>query len=505
MRRDTITVTYYYLQKTSARVEYIDRTDNHVMEWREQTGLVGDEFVTEAKEFENYVLVESPEVATVTMTKEPSTLKYYYEPTTPGPGPGPVDEAKLIERHINVVTGAIIESTTYTDKAVGDTYKVDSKTFEGYDLVTIYNGTDYTPTNAEGTLAAGTTVVDYYYRRKTSVTVHYIDQTTGETLSSDVVINGHENDPYTTESKTFDNYVLVGNDGDTTGNMTVTVDEHGNVVTNKEVTYYYKKETSIIINHIDDASGKILVTETKSGVEGDAYTTVAKSFEHYDVVTEKLPANATGTFTREGQVVNYYYKAKITVVTEYINGATGERVALEERQSGHEGDTYTTVAKDITGYKMVQVIGNTAGVMKPVVNKDGTVRYEIKVIYVYKIPITVVVDYIDKETGKKIATSTTITGYDGDVYETTEKDVDGYELIQVPDNANGIMEIKVVDDKETTEIHVQYLYAKKASGTLPQTSEDYGNKGLFIAAFLSNIALAGVIFKKLFKEDQNNK
>ena len=151
---------------------------------------------------------------------------------------------------------------------------------------------------------------------------------------------------------------------------------------------------------------------------------------------------------------------------------------------------------------MIQVIGNTAGVIKTVVYKDGTVGYELKVIYVYKIPITVVVDYIDKETGKNITTSTTIEGYAGDIYTTTEKEIDGYELIQVPDNANGIMETKVVDDKETTEIHVKYLYAKKASGTLPQTSENYGNKGLFAAAFISNIALAGIIFKKLRKEDK---
>ena len=39
--------------------------------------------------------------------------------------------------------------------------------------------------------------------------LHYIDQATGEKLSADVVIKGHENDPYVTESKTINNYTII--------------------------------------------------------------------------------------------------------------------------------------------------------------------------------------------------------------------------------------------------------------------------------------------------------
>ena len=56
-------------------------------------------------------------------------------------------EAKVIEKHINVVTNELMEKETTHNGYVGDKYKISSKEFKGYDLVTTK-----LPTNAEGTM-----------------------------------------------------------------------------------------------------------------------------------------------------------------------------------------------------------------------------------------------------------------------------------------------------------------------------------------------------------------
>ena len=61
--------------------------------------------------------------------------------------------------------------------------------------------------------------VDYYYIKKATVRVEYVDKLTGEKLVEDVVISGHENDPYTTEQKEFEGYDFIEVVGETEGVM----------------------------------------------------------------------------------------------------------------------------------------------------------------------------------------------------------------------------------------------------------------------------------------------
>ena len=69
-------VTYYYLQNTKATVRYVARdpvTHEEIKDLEApytKEGLVGDEFVTNSKDFVGYKLVESPEKTTIKMTKE---------------------------------------------------------------------------------------------------------------------------------------------------------------------------------------------------------------------------------------------------------------------------------------------------------------------------------------------------------------------------------------------------------------------------------------------------
>ncbi len=399
MTLQDITVTYYYLQNTKATVRYVERnpeTHEIVKDLEEPTvkeGLVGDEFVTNSKDFVGYKLVESPEKTTIEMTKEEQTLIYYYEPVYTG----------LIENHIDDKTGKVLYTETH-DVQVGEDYNIPSKEFEGYDLVE-----SKLPENAEGTMGEELVTVNYYYIKKAVLEVNYIDKLTGEPLIEQIVDETkHEGDEYTTEQKTFENYDLIEVPENSTGTMVVETDEEGNITNNRTVvTYYYsKKSAGVEEHHIDIRTGEELEEPTlHEGHVGDEYDIKAKEFLSYVVATTDkdgnnvLPENAAGTMTEEKIVVNYYYNQPAKVIVHYVEKATGKEIEeinpetgeLQNSQVVIEGfnqDKYETTAKEFEYYTLIESPEEPNGTMKVEIVKDeegnDVVNNTIELYYYYE-------------------------------------------------------------------------------------------------------------------------
>ena len=399
MTLQDITVTYYYLQNTKATVRYVERnpeTHEIVKDLEEPTvkeGLVGDEFVTNSKDFVGYKLVESPEKTTIEMTKEEQTLIYYYEPVYTG----------LIENHIDDKTGKVLYTETH-DVQVGEDYDIPSKEFEGYDLVE-----SKLPENAKGTMGEELVTVNYYYIKKAVLEVNYIDKLTGEPLTEQIVDETkHEGDEYTTEQKTFENYDLIEVPENSTGTMVVETDEEGNITNNRTVvTYYYsKKSAGVEEHHIDIRTGEELEEPTlHEGHVGDEYDIKAKEFLSYVVATTDkdgnnvLPENAAGTMTEEKIVVNYYYNQPAKVIVHYVEKATGKEIEeinpetgeLQNSQviiEGQKDDDYTTTAKEFEYYTLIEKPEEEQGKMKVEITKDeegnDVVNNTIELYYYYE-------------------------------------------------------------------------------------------------------------------------
>ncbi len=430
---EPLTITYYYLYKTKATVQYIDKITGQILEQSTTEGLEGDDFVTESKDFENYVLVEEPPEKTVKMTKEEQVLKYYYIHVSGG----------VIEKHIDVISGQILANAVHEGNE-GDEYDIPSRTFEGYDLVE-----DRLPTNAKGTMKVDPVEVTYYYIYKSKVTVEYIDKNTGNKLAEDEVKNGHEGDNYITEGKTFDDYKLVEVPSNADGSMTKE---------DIKVTYYYVHTSGgVIVNHIDIKTGKQLLDETKEeGYEGDPYETHEENIPEYDLVKDKYPENATGKMTIEPTRVTYYYIKKTEVNIKYVDKETGEEIDVPGNIQGHEGDEYKTEPKDVPGYDLVEEPENKAGTMT---------AEPIDVIYYYRRPAKVIVNYYDADTKAKLVDEVEITGHQNDEYTTEQKDIKYYEIAKIPENKDGKMIVTVTKDENGKEIvesitYVNYYYRK---------------------------------------------
>ena len=394
-----ITVTYYYLQNTKATVRYVERnpeTHEIVKDLEEPTvkeGLVGDEFVTNSKDFVGYKLVESPEKTTINLTKEEQTLIYYYEPVYTG----------LIENHIDDKTGKILETETH-EIQVGEDYDIPSKEFEGYDLVE-----EKLPENAEGTMGEELVTVNYYYIKKAVLEVNYVDVLTNEPLTEQVVDETkHEGDNYTTEEKAFENYDMIRVEGNKEGTLTVETDEEGNITNNRTiVTYYYaKKSAGVEEHHIDILTGEDIEEPTlHEGHVGDEYDIKAKEFLSYKLVeadeegNSMLPTNAIGTMTEEKIVVNYYYNQPAKVIVHYVEKATGKELEetnpetgeLQNSQiiiEGQKEDEYTTQEKEFEYYTLIERPQEEQGKMKVEIVKDeegnDAVNNTIELYYYYE-------------------------------------------------------------------------------------------------------------------------
>ena len=227
--------------------------------------------------------------------------------------------------------------------------------------------------------------------------------------------------------------------------MTITKNEDGTYDTEIEVIYYYKKISGgVIENHIDVDTNKKLATEEHKGNVGDLYDIPSRTFEDYDLVTDRLPDNSIGTMTEKEIVVNYYYKKRAKVVVEYIDKLTGEKITEDEIIEGHLGDEYSTEEKEFSGYDLVEKPSNSSGEMK---------EEETVVKYYYQRKAEIEVKYLEKGTDFEVAPSETISGYVGDKYETEEKEVSYYKFVEKTENWKGEM----TEEKIT----VIYYYEKQ--------------------------------------------
>lgn len=484
MTREDITVNYYYIRPAKVIVEHIDKATNEKIATDDTiNGVQNQAYTTSGKNVENYVLVETPDNKNGSMTvtvdgdgtvHETTTVTYIYSHVSAG----------VIEKHVDIETGAILYNEVH-DGNEGDAYKIDPKeydesdgttiNFKGYELVeTDRDSVNRLPNNAEGTMTIEPITVIYYYRRPAKVRVQYIDKLTGETLTDDVLIEGYQNDPYTTSSKEFEHYKLSELDEDipanAKGNMLVTVDNEGKVLDETMVKYYYIHDAKVLEKHIDIKNNEIIYSKTHNGYEGDLYDIDAREydkennlneeFEGYDLVTEledgtnKLPENSEGSMTREPIEVIYYYIKQTAVKVNYYDIYTDEKVANEVIINGHEGDQYETEYKDIDNYEIV------------LKDKDGNVKYPanaigemtkdiIEVNYYYIKKTSVTARYYDIVSGEEIAEQVKEKGLQGNAYTTEEKVIDNYDIVKAnyPENAKGEMKAEP--------IFVDYYYIRK--------------------------------------------
>ena len=322
----------------------------------------------------------------------------------------------VIERHIDVKTNEVLEEVKHEGSERTE-YSTSPREFEGYDLIE-------EPEKAEGEMRKEEIVVEYKYIRKAKVEVEYIDKFTGEKILE-------------------------------------VIEENNNEEENVDNTNNFKDSTIIIEGH-----------------EDDKYETKAKEFENYKLV--EVPENAEGEMKVErkedGTVevttkVRYYYvHISEGVVEKHIDVMTDEEIEKATIYEGYEGESYETKAKEIEGYDIVEE--------KLPENAQGKMRKEKQEVrYYYVRKASVRVQYIEKETEKKLEEDIVINGHEKERYETEEKKIEGYKLVEKPENFEGEMKVIRKDGKVETEQVVTYKYSKVKDPSTEKPDDNKPNNG----------------------------
>ena len=145
---------------------------------------------------------------------------------------------------------------------------------------------------------------------------------------------------------------------------------------NSEVTLEIKPGKVITNHYLEGTTQKLAPSVTQEGKVGEEYTTEENKelLKQYDLV--KIPENKNGKYKKEEQEVNYYYvKKKGTLIVEYIEKSTGNKLLDDKSSTDYVGEKYSTKPEEIKYYKLIEYKGEQEGEYKP---------GEQKVIYYYE-------------------------------------------------------------------------------------------------------------------------
>ncbi|MFP8918580.1 MucBP domain-containing protein, partial [Enterococcus innesii] len=351
------------------------------------------------------------------------------------------DASPVIVTYVDSDGNELATPETLSGK-IGDPYTTNAKAIYGW-AVTV------TPENAQGTFSEEAQTVTYVYEKADAspVIVTYVDSD-GNELATPETLSGKIGDPYTTNAKEIYGWTVTT----TPENAQGTFSEEA-----QTVTYVYEKADAspVTVTYVDTEGNELATPETLSGKIGDPYTTNAK--EIYGWAVTVTPENAQGTFSEEAQTVTYVYeKADASpVIVTYVD-TEGNELATPETLSGKIGDPYTTNAKEIYGWTVTTTPENAQGTFS---EEAQTVTY----VYEKADASPVTVTYVDTE-GNELAIPETLSGKIGETYTTNAKEIYGWTVTTIPENAQGTFS----EEAQT----VTYIYEKNASASKPSSVDN---------------------------------
>ena len=275
----------------------------------------------------------------------------------------------------------------------------------------------------------------------------------------------------------------------------IVVDSENNIITNtskygKVTVHYYiqNPDGTLTTNRVPDTNGTEIQDIVIEGKKGDEYSTepAENVSDKYELVEEKLPANAEGTLEKyneeKPQEVIYYYRLKpAKVIINYLekdgdlDDSNNAILSEQEQIDGYVDDKYNTDTdhrKETISYN-----GKTYTLVEDSQNTEGTMTVEdIKVTYYYLQNTKATVRYVERdpethEIIRDLEEPRTEEGLVGDEFVTTEKAFTGYRLVEAPENKT----IEMTKEEQT----LIYYYEPITTGLVENHIDDITGEVLY--------------------------
>ena len=444
------TVTYYYVKKDGELVvRYVDEETGENIIPAEVTAVdFGDYYESYSyengrKQFAYYDFSRVVGTEKGNIELEHTEVIYYYR----------IKRGRVVAKYLDIENNEELIDSKQENYRYGESYITHEETIDGYRL-------DHIEGVESGTFEGDVEVRYYYKRIRLTVTIHYKEDGTENKIANDSIQNKQYGERYTTSKIDIENYLytrVVGN-------------ERGTVVSDVEVTYYYKKrDAKIIVKYLEKETNRPLSPQEEIDAKwGEQYDTESLVIDNYKVI--EYPTNAYGTVNQNEIVVIYYYGHRdAVVVARYLEDGTNKEIASQERRGYNYGESYFTFQKSVYSYEYVRVEGEPYGI----VNED-----EINVTYFYrKTTRKLTIRYLELDTEKKIAADEEEVMDYGTYYQTSVKNLDNYYYYRVVGNEVGKLENDTV---------VTYYYVRKTA-TLTVRHLDFETKAELASEEVSTV------------------
>ncbi|SDJ81657.1 MucBP domain-containing protein [Enterococcus casseliflavus] len=426
-------VLYVYDRSDAApvTVKYEDTEGNQLSEPTILSGKVGLPYESEPKEIPGWYVPETPSNAHGIFRKEAQEVVYVYDRS---------DAAPITVKYEDGEGNQLSEPTILSGK-VGLPYESEPKEIPGWYVSEM-------PSNAHGTFTEEAQEVIYVYDRSDAapVTVKYED-TEGNQLSEPTILSGKVGLPYESEPKEIPGWYVP----ETPSNAHGIFGEEAQ----KVIYIYDRSDAAPVTVKYEDTEGNQLSEPTiLSGKVGLSYESEPKEIPGWYV--PETPSNARGIFGKEAQEVVYVYdRSDAAPVTVKYEDTEGNQLSEPTILSGKVGLPYESEPKDIPGWYVPEMPSNVSGTFTEEAQK---------VIYIYDrsdaAPVTV--KYEDTE-GNQLSEPTILSGKVGLPYESKPKEISGWTVKEIPDNASGTFTNDVQE--------VIYVYHKEENNGGQNTPE----------------------------------
>lgn len=376
--QDTITVNYYYaLKEATINIKYLDEltNENILNEENIQTKygvlyntLNLDSYKKEIPGYDYSKTETTPRDITGKVNQDTTTIIHYYK-----------KKASITINYMDKYTNAKIDgiNSDVINNHYGDSYNTENNRTEK-EKNTIFNDYDYaneyviTPENTSlnGTISTDKIVVNYYYHKKSNITIKYYDiETNKEITKENVDSKVHYGDIYNVEAKKiktekeeiFKNYNFESYDS----NSKQKDDLKQIKIDNENVTvdlYYRLKTSTITIKYLEETTNKELAeTYTKSMKYTEVYNATeirdkAGVPKNYNLVRHESSTGVlSGTISEPSILIIFYYEKKDPKLETSVSKTGTKEITRKDAEVGYKLN-YKAVIKDYIGNAKVTYI-----------------------------------------------------------------------------------------------------------------------------------------------------
>ena len=281
----------------------------------------------------------------------------------------------------------------------------------------------------------------------------------------------------------YSNYKFFSATTKTDENIDVKYNANNNVIDYMPLAfttfYHYRYPTDIFVNYKNVSSHSIKFEDT----DGNAVPFNLKGLKYSNNMAAHYPDSADHTkyisletdnnpyvteFTDDYFVTEIKWNNELSLI-EYINNE--EVLKKEDIENDNDFSTVNnnsydvllekSILNNVDGYRLKYINQNDADTEYTIINKNDNEYYyngntpysltDTTTNVIYEKSVNLTVNYIDEE-GKELAPSTIEQGWSSEEYTTVPIDIEGYELMAVPDNAVGVF--------TTQNVTVNYVYKK---------------------------------------------